>query len=241
MIAIENNVYSTIEANNREINALYEEIERVKMPIASANEIREYLHKWNEVKDKVLDRVRQFKNNIQEKIFYQEITEILNYMNPIPLEQLAKYLSLSLEKLKEQLFGLIQEAKINARIKDNQLLQPEKSFEERILQLYRKVEIIGSKLSFSIRIYNPSKYFVKNLELAFVYPEILELIPDLSDATEFNIREFEPEASRVINWNFKIQKSSEKKYDVQRFFMNISYINPFDNRVDFQKEMEMIV
>jgi len=239
--ATENNIYSIIENNNREISNFYNEIEDLNMPISSANDIREELQNWNDIKDKVLNRIRNFKNQILEEILYQEVKEFLSYMNPIPLESLAKYLNYDMGELKDKLFKFIKEQKIQAKIQDSNLIQPEKPMEEKILSIFRKVEIIGSKLSFSIRIYNPTKYFIKDLELTFIYPEILELIPDLSDSLRISIREFEPEASRIINWNFKILKDIEKKYDVQKFLMNLSYKNPFNRRIDNQKEMEMII
>ena len=240
-------LYNSIEDYNREINRIYENIDKINMPISSANEIRKYLNNWAQVKDALLEKIHVFKNEIEESIFTEEIKEYLKYINPISIEHLAKILSLSSDELKEKLIPLIQDQTIIAEINEDQLIQPQKPLEERLLTFFRKIEIIGSKLIFSLRVYNPTKLFINDIGMIFIYPEFLQYQKEESDPTEIFIREFEPEAIRVIKWVFRISKNKDKNidlqkyYELQKFLLNVTYRNPFGEIKSFSKEGEIIL
>lgn len=242
-----NNLYSSIEDYNREINSIYENIDKMDMSGTAANEIRKYLNNWSQVKDNLLEKIHNFKNEIESSIFTEEIKEYLKYINPISLKHLGKILSMTIEELKEKLLPLIQDQTIMAEIEDNHLIQPQKPMEERLLSFFRKVEIVGSKLMFSLRVYNPTKFFINDIGMIFIYPEFLQLQKEESDPTEIFIREFEPEAIRVIKWNFRISKVKDKnidlqkRYELQRFLLNVSYTNPFGEIKSFSKQGEIIL
>jgi HEAT repeat protein len=236
-----NNLHSQIENYNNEINNIYQEIDNINLPISTANNIRQNLNNWNEVKDTTLKQVQSFKNEIETQILKEEIKEYLNFMNPIPLKQLSKIISIKMDVLQEKLFELIKSHEIHAEIRNNELIQPEKGFEEKFLSFFRKIEIIGTKLEFSLRIYNPTKFFINNVNLIFTFPEYLKIKTNESDPNEIYIREFEPKAIRLIHWNFKIEQSKNKRYDLQKFLLNVSYHNPFNEITTFIKEMDIIL
>jgi len=241
------NLYNSIEDYNREINSIYEKIDKINLPITSANEIRKYLNNWSQVKDNLLEKIHRFKNDIDETIFTEQIKEYLKYINPISIEHLAKILSLTAEELKEKLIPLIQNQSILAEIEENLLIQPQKPMEERLLTFFRKIEIVGSKLMFSLRVYNPTKFFINDIGMIFIFPEFLQLQKEDSDPTEIFIREFEPEAIRVIKWIFRISKVKDKnidlqkRYELQKFLLNVSYTNPFGIQKSFSKQGEIIL
>ncbi len=241
------NLYSSIEDYNREINSIYENIDKINISGTAANEIRKYLNNWSQVKDNLLERIQIFKLEIDNTIFIEEIKEFLKYINPISIEHLGKILSLTTKELKEKLLPLIQDQIIMAEIEDNLLIQPQKPMEERLLAFFRKVEIIGNKLMFSLRVYNPTKFFINDIGMIFIFPEFLQLQKEESDPTEIFIREFEPEAIRVIKWNFRISKIQDKnidlkkRYELQRFLLNVNYTNPFGEIKNFSKQGEIIL
>ena len=242
-----NNLYSSIEDYNREINRNYENIDKINIPITSANEIRKYLNNWSQVKDNLLEKIHGFKNEIDNTIFTEEIKEYLKYINPISIDHLGKILSLTTKELKEKLLPLIQNQTIIAEIEDDLLIQPQKPMEERLLSFFRKVEIIGSKLIFSLRVYNPTKFFISDIGMIFIHPEFLQYQKENSDPTEIFIREFEPEAIRVIKWVFRISKIKDKyidlqkRYELQKFLLNVTYTNPFGEIKSFSKQGEIIL
>ena len=241
------NLYSSIEDYNREINSIYENIDKINISGTVGNEIRKYLNNWSQVKDNLLEKIHSFKNEIDDTIFTEEIKEYLKYINPISIEHLGKILSQTTKELKEKLLPLIQNQTIMAEIEDDLLIQPQKPMEERLLAFFRKVEIVGSKLMFSLRMYNPTKFFISDIGMIFIYPEFLQFQKEESDPTEIFIREFEPEAIRVINWTFRISKIKDKnidlqkRYELQRFLLNVSYTNPFGIQKSFSKQGEIIL
>jgi hypothetical protein len=237
-----NNFHTAIETSNRDIYRVYEQIDKIDIPIKDANEIRRYLNHWNEVKDLLLNKIQNFKEVTEDQILIDEIMEFQRYINPIPLAHVARILNLDFESLKERVIGFVKDHQIHAIIRDDQLIQLERPTEENFLAFYRKVEILGSKLNIAIRIYNPTKYFLNDISLTFAYPNILKL-EEGSDVTNLNIREFEPEGDRVLHWVFKISKpkGTEKRYDLHKLFLKATYRNPFNDISTLEKEMELII
>ncbi len=236
-----NKLYSSIENYNKEINQIYNEIDQINIPADKTTDIREYINNWNDIKGSLLEKIHIFENDVDNEIFIEEIKEYLKYMNPIPLEKLSNKLSIELEKMKEKLLVLIEDKTINAVIRGNDLIQPEKPHGENLLFFSRKVDIIGTKINFNLRIYNPTKFFISNIKINFLYPQFMIIQQDGSDPTELYIKEFEPEAIRVTQWNFKLEKLRDKKYELKKWLLNVSYKNPFNKIVTFQKEMEIIL
>ncbi|UYP47672.1 hypothetical protein NEF87_003957 [Candidatus Lokiarchaeum ossiferum] len=235
-----NNLYNTIENYNKEINHIYNDLDKINLSAEALAEVRNYVNNWADVKDSLIEKIRSFQKEVEDELFIQEVREYLKYMNPIPLDRLEKALSIQKKHLKDRLFALIEDRTLHAEIHNEELIIPERPLGENLLSFSRKVEIIGSRITFNLRIYNPTKFFLNDMGLIFIFPEFLNLQKEDSDLTEIFIREFEPEAIRVIQWNFRLEKQNEKKYEVKKWLLNVSYRNPFDEITTFQKEMEII-
>ncbi len=235
------NFHSSIENYNREINKVYQDLDKLNGSIKSNKEIKQYLTNWDQVKNDLLNQIHTFKSEIQQDIFTEELKDYLKYMNPISMQQLSIEFNIPLEDLKKNVFNLIKNHIILAEIRDDELIQPERPVGEFLLNFHRKIEIIGSKIIFNLRVYNPTKFFINEIELNFLFPEFLKFIPDESDPTDISIQEFEPEAIRIIQWQFRIEKSMEKKYELNRWLLNVNYRNPFKKMKTIQKEMEIII
>jgi hypothetical protein len=163
-------------------------------------------------------------------------------MNPIPIDQLSKEVNINPSELKEKLFALIKDHTIIAEISEDQLIQPSRPHGEFLINFYRKVEIIGNKIIFSLRIYNPTKFFVHDVGLVFLFPQFLKYLPENSDPTDIFIQEFEPEAIRIIHWHFKIELPvDKKKFELKKWLLSINYKNPFNKLTMIQKEMDIIL
>ncbi|MHA1583811.1 MAG: hypothetical protein ACTSWL_01030, partial [Promethearchaeota archaeon] len=194
-----------------------------------------------DIKEEILNRIREFNSEIDKKIIIGEIKEYLKFMNPLPLEQLSTTLSLNIKQLNILLFELIKEHEILAEIRNGQLVQIERPIEEKLLTFYRKVEIIGSKITFNLRIYNSTKFFIKDINLMFAFPDFLNLIPTESGPTDLFIREFEPEAIRLIRWTFRIVKTNSKKFELKKWLLRVNYKNPFGKISSIEREMQIIL
>ena len=148
---------------------------------------------------------------------------------------------MDLDILKEYLFQLIQSHEIHAIIRNDELIQPEIPQGEHFLAFFRKVEIVGTKIVFNLRIYNPTKFFINDIGLIFLYPEFLHLQKEESDSTDIFINEFEPEAIRLIRWEFRLDKVGVKNYQLKKWLLNINYKNPFGKITSHQKESDIIL
>jgi hypothetical protein len=236
------NLFDSIENFNREINKIYEDIDKVDLSISSSNDIRAHLKDWDGTKNLLIDRIQTFKDHIESQILTEEIKEYLKYMNPISLVHLSKALIMDIDILKEYLFQLIQDHEIHAVVRNDELLQPEVPQGENFLTFFRKVEIVGTKIVFKLRIYNPTKFFISDIGLMFLYPlEILHLQKGESDPVDIFIKEFEPEAIRVIRWEFRLNKADIKTFQLKKWLLNINYRNPFGKITSHQKESDIIL
>ena len=130
-----NNVHTSIETSSRDIDRIYEEIDKIDIPIKDANEIRRYLNHWNEVKDLSLNKVRDFRDLTEDKILIDEINEFQRFVNPVPLIHIARLLNLDFETLKSHVIGFIKDHQIHAILRDDQLVQLERPVEENFVRI----------------------------------------------------------------------------------------------------------
>ncbi|WP_457557679.1 hypothetical protein [Candidatus Harpocratesius sp.] len=235
------NVSNTIEEYNKEIDNIYQKIDSIDLSQINSEELQNYILHWNNIKIELKDILDKFQVDIEEEIFSAEINEYLSYMNPLSLYQLSIVYSIPVKELKTSIFNLLKKHKLFAEIRNNALVQPNKPLGENFIKLHRKVEIIGSKIIFDLRLHNPTKFFLNDLSLIFIHPSFLKLQTNQSDPLELIIHEFEPETSRILRWVFKIEKEREKRYELKRWLLNINYQNPFGKLSSMQKEMEIIL
>ncbi len=235
------NISNTVEEYNKEIDSVYQKIDTIDLSGINSEELQNYFMNWNKTKLELMNLLDEFQDSIEEEIFAAEINEYLSYMNPLSFLQLARVYSIPIEELKNSVFKLLKKHKIIAEIRNNSLVQPTKALGENFLKLHRKVEIIGNKIIFDLRIHNPTKFFLNNFSLIFLHPSFLKIQPGQSDPLELVIREFEPESVRILRWTFKIEKERATKYELKRWLLNINYQNPFGKLSTLQKEMEIIL
>ena len=59
--------------------------------------------------------------------------------------------------------------------------------------------------------------------------------------TDIFIKEFEPEAIRLIRWEFRLDKADVKNFQLKKWLLNINYKNPFGKITSHQKESDIIL
>lgn len=235
------NIQNSIDEYNKEIDSIYRNIDQIDITKSNPTELYQYIKNWSDAKFEINEFLDNFGEDVEDEIISAEIAEYLTYMNPLSLYHLNRIYNLEAEALKSMLFKLIKNHKLMAEIRNNTLVQPNQPLGENFLQLQRKVEIIGTKIIFDLRITNPTAFFMNDLTLIFIHPPFLKLQGDESDPPELIMREFEPESARVIHWVFKIEKTREKRYELNKWLLNINYRNPFGKLSSIQKEMEIIL
>ncbi|MHA1583616.1 MAG: hypothetical protein ACTSWL_00045, partial [Promethearchaeota archaeon] len=85
-----NNLYTSIENYNKEINKIYQDFDKIEISSNNSNNgntsegIRKSLDHWTDIKEEILNRIREFNSEIDKKIIIGEIKEYLKFMNPLP-------------------------------------------------------------------------------------------------------------------------------------------------------------
>ncbi|MHA1674183.1 MAG: hypothetical protein ACTSYI_11225 [Promethearchaeota archaeon] len=236
-----NNIQNSVAEYDSEIDRAYYKIKDLDVIPSEQSEFKNLITKWEDVKQHLTQRLGTYREDVDAEILGAEIQEYLSYMNPLSLYQLNRVFNMEIEDLKTLIFTLIKNHKLKAEIRNNSLVQPSRPLGESFLQLQRKVEIIGSKIIFDLRIRNPTTFFMNDMSLIFIYPHFLKLIAEKSDPVEIIIRDFEPESIRAVRWVFKIEKTREKRYELNKWLLSIKYRNPFSKISSIEKEMDIII
>ncbi|MHA1619472.1 MAG: hypothetical protein ACTSVZ_09330 [Promethearchaeota archaeon] len=236
-----NNIQNSVAEYDSEIDQVYYKIKDLDVKQSEQNEFKNLITQWEDVKEHLKHELDVFREDVDSEISGAEIQEYLSYMNPLSLYQLNLVYKMEAEELTTLIFNLIKNHKLKAEIRNNSLVQPSRPLGESFLQLQRKVDIIGSKIIFDLRVRNPTTFFMNDMSLIFIYPPFLKLIPEKSDPVEVIVRDFEPESVRAFRWVFKIEKSREKRYELNKWLLSINYKNPFGKLATIQKEMEIIL
>ncbi len=236
-----NNIQNSVAEYDSEIDRAYYKIKDLDVIPSEQSEFKNLITKWEDVKQHLTQRLGTYREDVDAEILGAEIQEYLSYMNPLSLIQLNRVYNMEIEELKAMVFNLIKNHKLKAEIRNNSLVQPSRPLGESFLQLQRKVEIIGSKIIFDLRIRNPTTFFMNDMSLIFIYPPFLKLIAEKSDPVEIIVRDFEPESVRAVRWMFKLEKSREKRYELNKWLLNINYKNPFGRTSSIEREMEIIL
>ncbi|MBD3352602.1 MAG: hypothetical protein GF364_14030, partial [Candidatus Lokiarchaeota archaeon] len=167
---------SSIEDFNKEIMKLYKQLDDIAVDVERSNLIRQYLDDWNEIKDSLLERSHEFYRQTSQDILLNIILSLQEIVNPIPLNSIAKKFDMREQEILERLFKLIEKGLLTGKIRNNRLYLPENEPKfDKSLYLSKKVEVIGAKMYFMVRLENKSKSFLHDMTLLLSWPEFLNL------------------------------------------------------------------
>jgi hypothetical protein len=130
------------------------------------------------------------------------------------------------------------------------LFLPEKYPEyEKILQISKKIETLGSFIHFKVRLTNTTRHFLQNLTLLFSWPEFMELQEERSKPNWIEIKEFQAEESQIFEWVLKqrhenIIMPSERlgvSSKIGELKIIIRYTNFFGVQQEIRKELEVFI
>ncbi len=237
-----NNFDKNLKERNKDIIAIYEELDKIQNNIQLSNRIRTELNQWKAIKEKLINELKTFRKEIQEEIISKELSEMHKIINPISASFFAKQAGMEEKELIEFLFGILSKRKLPMKIVNGEIISLAYERQSVILKFSKKIEIIGNIMMIAIKIQNPSSFFIKNIFLSFIAPNILEFIPDGSDNKMIEIGEFEPNGTKIYSWKFKINKPKEAQgYLVKKFQFDIRYKDITNEDITIRKDMELII
>jgi len=236
------NFEKSVKERNKEIIKLYEELDKIQNNIQLSNRIRTELNQWNTVKEKLSNELKGFKKEIKEEIIAKELMEMHKIINPVSTSFFANHIQMEEKELIELLFSILSKRKIPMKIVNGEIISLAHERQSVILKFSKKIEIIGNIMTIAIKIQNPSLYFIKNIFLSFIAPNILEYLHEGSDNKLIEIGEFEPNSTKIFTWKFKINKSKDAQgYLVKKFQFDIRYRDITNEDVTIRKDLELII
>lgn len=236
------NFIKNIDERNKEIVQIYEELDKIQNNIQLSNRIRTDLNHWNTVKEKCLNDLQEFKNDVFEEIIAKDLTEMHKVLNPVSTSFFAEYIGMEEKQAIEILFRLLTKRKLPIKINNGEIISLAQERQSVLLQFSKKIELIGNIMIVSIKIQNPSQFFVKDILISFIAPNVLEYIPQGSDSRLVEIGEFEPNSTKIFSWKHRINKPKDSTgYVAKKFQFEIRYKDVNKEEIVIRKDMELII
>ena len=246
-----------IEMNSKQIQNFIEEYEnQIDSIIGKLPEdnnifnkmIRPSITKFVASKEMLINRLKKFTNKNIDKIYLNQIKYYLDVINPIKLENLASYLELDIEVLKENLVRYINKNKLNAKIIKDNLYSPkvEDIIESKDLLFFKNIKTIGNKIFFNFKLNNPTSLHFRDVQISLKTPDYLEFLKKESFPKYLHIREMKPGNVFKFNYVFKIDKNAIARKNladpsVDEVNLNLLYKDPFDINRKTTKRIDLLL
>ncbi|TXT57187.1 MAG: hypothetical protein BAJALOKI2v1_520014 [Promethearchaeota archaeon] len=211
--------------------------------------VRPYIEKWNLAKESLIKGLRKFIKKNEEKLYLNQIKHYLTFMNPIEFELLSTYIGLEKDRLKEIIFGFIQENKLNAKTVDN-LLYSQKidteipDFSE--INIFKTIKTISNKIYLHFRLNNPSNYIFKDLEISLKIPEYLKFLKYESFPRFIHLDELKVGHNFKFTYVLKIDKTKEMKKNLvdpssDEIKLKLHYKDPFNKSKKVIQRLDLLL
>ncbi|MHA1643138.1 MAG: HEAT repeat domain-containing protein [Promethearchaeota archaeon] len=244
-----------ININQEQIQSFIEDyenqIERIVGKNMEDNEIfnlyvRPYFNKFTSSKELLINKLKYFVQKNLEKLYYTQIKYYLEVMNPIKLENLATYMDLDLEYLKNLILKFIHKNKLNGKIIEGTLYSPrfEDIVESKNLLLFKNIKTIGNKMYLNFKLSNPSNVDFRDLQISLKIPSYLTFMKEESFPTYLYINKLK--SGNVFTFNYVVKINKEKKKNlsdpkVDEITLNIFYKDPFNITRKTSKKIDLLL
>lgn len=210
--------------------------------------IRPIVTKFVAAKEMLISRLKKFTRKNTDKIYLNQIKYYLDVINPIKLENLASYMELDLEFLKQNLVRFINKNKLNAKIIKDNLYSPkmEDIIESKDLLFFKNIKTIGNKIFFNFKLNNPTNLHFRDVQISLKTPDYLEFLKKESFPKYLHIRELKPGNVFKFNYVFKINRNAIGKKNladptVDEVNLNLLYKDPFDINRKNNKRIDLLL
>jgi hypothetical protein len=137
---------------------------------------------------------------------------------------------------------MLKKRKMPIRILNGEIHALNQERQSAQLRFSKKIEIIGNIISVSMRMQNPSNFFIKNVIMSFIAPPAMEFIREDSDKKIIEISELDPNSVKIYAWKFRVNRPKEDKgYIVNKFQLEMKYQDLTNEEITIRKEIELIL
>lgn len=211
------------------------------------DQFRPYLDKWNESKEILINRYKKFKNYTENILFIGQLNKFLEIMNPLSFDFLSSKFALDKKTLKNKIFELIKDNKIQGQIVDENLYtyKQQKSIQdENVLLLFKNIKLLGNKIFLNFKISNPTTHTLKDIIVRFTHPDYLTFISENKTPKFYNLKEFLPGTVKKFSYILKIDRESGKfdqNLSAHEIKLDIFYRDAFNNMQKLTRILDLLI
>ncbi len=202
--------------------------------------------KFVSFKEVLINKLKNFNQKSNDELTLSQIKYYLDVMNPIKLENLASYIDLDINVLKEKIVKFVNKNKLNARIIKENLYSPkiEDIVEPKDLLFFKNIKTIGNKLYFNFKLNNPTNLLFSDLQISLKTPDYLTFLRSESFPKYLYLNELKPGNVFKFNYVLKLKHDIKKNLadpSVDEVNLNIYYKDPFDITRKITKKINLLL
>ncbi|MFX1435307.1 MAG: hypothetical protein ACFFB1_16170, partial [Promethearchaeota archaeon] len=209
--------------------------------------VRPYITKFVSSKEFLINKLKIFSEKGYNKIYLNQIKYYLEVINPINLENLALYLEVDIEYLKDLILNYIHKKKLKAKIINDNLYSPkieEDFIEAKDLLFFKNIKTIGNKMYLNFKLNNPSNFNFREIQISLKIPSYLSFIKKESFPSYLYLNELKSGSVFKFNYVLKIDRNIEKNLadpTVDEINLNLYYRDPFDITRKTTKKIDLLL
>lgn len=246
-----------IEMNSNQIQNFIEDYEAqidniIGKVIEDKNDIfnlyvRPYITKFVSSKEFLINKLKAFSEKGYNKIYLSQIKYYLEVINPINLDNLAQYLEVDIEYLKDLILNYIHKKKLKAKIINDNLYSPkieDEFIETKDLLFFKNIKTIGNKMYLNFKLNNPTNFNFREIQISLKIPSYLSFIKKESFPSYLYLNELKSGSVFKFNYVVKIDRNIEKNLadpTVDEINLNLYYRDPFDITRKTTKKIDLLL
>jgi HEAT repeat protein len=209
--------------------------------------VRPYITKFVSSKEFLINKLKTFSEKGYNKIYLNQIKYYLEVINPINLENLALYLEVDIEYLKDLILNYIHKKKLKAKIINDNLYSPkieEDFIEAKDLLFFKNIKTIGNKMYLNFKLNNPTNFNFREIQISLKIPSYLSFIKKESFPSYLYLNELKSGSVFKFNYVVKIDRNFEKNLadpTVDEINLNLYYRDPFDITRKTTKKIDLLL
>ena len=197
-------------------------------------------------KNMLINKLKTFTEKSNDELILNQINYYLDVINPINLENLASYIDMDINILKEKVVKFVNKNKLNARIIKDELYSPKREdiIEPREILFFKNIKTLGNKIFFNFKLNNPTNLLFSDLQISLKTPEYLSFIREESFPKYLYLNELKPGNVFKFNYILKLKHKIEKNLadpSVDEVNLDIYYKDPFDIAHKITKKIDLLL
>ena len=250
-------VKKLIDMNSTQIQTFIAETERQIEVIIGKEKIfednnlfnlymRPYLNKWNDSKELLINKLRNFVKKNEDKLYLSQVKYYLEVSNPIKLDLLSSYIGIEVNQVKERIIQFIEKNKLNAKIINDSLYSQkiESDISKNDLLFFKDIKTVGNKIYLNFKLNNPTNFNFKDIQMSLKIPSYIKFLKKESFPKFLYLNELKQSKIFKFNYVLKIDKDINKDIsnpNADEIKLDLYYKDPFDISRKTTKKINLLL